>query len=321
LALATTGLLVVAAWLLVVSITRRTVAVVSTLASATVTASVAAVVATTAALRALVVATGVGGALVGVIVVGSLLPRRSGLLVVAVTVFPWGTGLTRLLVALLVRILVGGVLVAGWAGLASALLPILVVFTTRFFVVFTTRLSWLSRLSRLFLALLRLRGLRAGLATFGLGGISGFTVATSAVLLLVVVVFGRCVSLCLFDLLATLLWLLGARTLSTPVSPSALLVGLAAATSLLVFTFRSVVSLRVGLDLRLRDWWLVTDVLRVKRLLRKLNFKHGHNPCELEVIKALFERFVLVEDCDVRDLVDLVQARNPVLNKLSQLHS
>lgn len=316
-ALATTGLLVVAAWLLVVSITRRTVAVVSTLASATVTASVAAVVATTAALRALVVATGVGGALVGVIVVGSLLPRRSGLLVVAVTVFSWGT-LTRLLVALLVRILVGGVLVAGWAGLASALLPILVVFTTRFFVVFTTRLSWLSRL---FLALLRLRGLRAGLATFGLGGISGFTVATSAVLLLVVVVFGRCVSLCLFDLLATLLWLLGARTLSTPVSPSALLVGLAAATSLLVFTFRSVVSLRVGLDLRLRDWWLVTDVLRVKRLLRKLNFKHGHNPCELEVIKALFERFVLVEDCDVRDLVDLVQARNPVLNKLSQLHS
>lgn len=49
------------------------------------------------------------------------------------------------------------------------------------------------------------------------------------------------------------------------------------------------------------------------------DLEHGDNSRELEFVKTLDEGFVLVNDGDVADLVDLVETLNAVLDELSQV--
>jgi hypothetical protein len=75
------------------------------------------------------------------------------------------------------------------------------------------------------------------------------------------------------------------------------------------------------LNLTLVDRLLVPDIFSIEGLLAELDLEHGHNSGEGEVVEAFFEGLVLIKDGDVGDLVDLVEASNAVLNKLSELDS
>jgi hypothetical protein len=76
------------------------------------------------------------------------------------------------------------------------------------------------------------------------------------------------------------------------------------------------------LDLALSDWLLVTNVSGVNNCaLGKSNLEHRHDSAELEMVKSLDEWLILINDCDVADLVDLMKTLNSVLDKLSEVNS
>jgi len=76
------------------------------------------------------------------------------------------------------------------------------------------------------------------------------------------------------------------------------------------------------LHLALRDWWLVANVALVDVLaLGESDLEHGHYSGELEVVEALEEWLVLVNNGDVADLVDLMESLHSVLDQLSQVDS
>jgi hypothetical protein len=76
------------------------------------------------------------------------------------------------------------------------------------------------------------------------------------------------------------------------------------------------------LDLRVWDWWLVSDVGLVNILrLGQGDLEHGHHSGVLQVVKTFVKWLELVNDGDVGDLVDLVKTLNSVLNKLGKVHS
>jgi len=54
--------------------------------------------------------------------------------------------------------------------------------------------------------------------------------------------------------------------------------------------------------------------------LAQNNFKHGDHSCELQVVQTFFKRLVLINDSDVADFAQLVQALDAVLDQLSKLH-
>ena len=81
------------------------------------------------------------------------------------------------------------------------------------------------------------------------------------------------------------------------------------------------VALAVFLDFVLRDGRLVAKIILVEWRDAQFDLKHGHDSCELKVVKSFFKGLVLVVDGDVGDLVDLVQTLNAVLNELGELHS
>lgn len=79
-------------------------------------------------------------------------------------------------------------------------------------------------------------------------------------------------------------------------------------------------ALVVLLNLALRNWRLVANVTLVDVLaLGQRDLQHGHDPGELQVVQAFEQGLVLVHDCDVADLVDLVQALHSVLDQLGQV--
>jgi hypothetical protein len=71
------------------------------------------------------------------------------------------------------------------------------------------------------------------------------------------------------------------------------------------------------LDFTFVNGLLVPDVFRIELFLAQDNFEHGDHPGELEVVKAFLEWLILVDDCDVADLVQLVESFDAVLDKLS----
>jgi len=74
------------------------------------------------------------------------------------------------------------------------------------------------------------------------------------------------------------------------------------------------------LDLTLGNWRLVSNVGRVNvGALGESDLKHGHDPAELQVVEPLNKWLELVNDCDVADLVDLVETLDSVLDELSQV--
>ena len=131
----------------------------------------------------------------------------------------------------------------------------------------------------------------------------------------------------LLSLLALAAWLLLLSTLRLSAGTARLFLGIVAA--LVPATGVGVLStggleiepLAVGLNFTLSDRRLVANILGVKGLLAELDLKHGDDSGELEVVEAFLKGLVLVEDRDVRDLVDLVEAGNAVLDQLGQLHS
>jgi hypothetical protein len=74
------------------------------------------------------------------------------------------------------------------------------------------------------------------------------------------------------------------------------------------------------LNLTLRNRGLVSNIFGVKGLLAQLNLKHGNDPSELKMVKTFLEGLIFVKDCDVGDLVDLVESGDAVLDKLGKLN-
>jgi hypothetical protein len=52
----------------------------------------------------------------------------------------------------------------------------------------------------------------------------------------------------------------------------------------------------------------------------QFDLEHGHNSAEFEVIKAFFKWFVLVNNCDVSDMVNLMETFNTMLDEFSEFH-
>jgi hypothetical protein len=212
------------------------------------------------------------------------------------------TALTGWLLLLLFRFLVGGLLAWGLlvvaiAGRSSG------AGSARTAALLTTLLG---RLASLLLGLvITCRGRR--------GGIFGLICVIVAWLLL--------------SLLALAARLLLLSTLGLSAGAARLFLGIVAAlvpaTSVGVLTTGGldIEPLAVGLNFTLGDGRLVANILGVESLLAELDLKHSDDSGELEVVEAFLKGLVLVEDRDVRDLVDLVQAGNTVLDQLSQLHS
>ena len=87
------------------------------------------------------------------------------------------------------------------------------------------------------------------------------------------------------------------------------------------FAFLLLRTLSVSLNLTGADRRLVAHILPVKLSLAELDLKDSHRLCELQVVEAFLERLILIEDGRVTYLVNLVQACNPMLHELSELHS
>ena len=51
------------------------------------------------------------------------------------------------------------------------------------------------------------------------------------------------------------------------------------------------------------------------------DLEHGHDSAQLQLVKSLVERLVLVDDGDVADLVNLVKSLESSLDQLSQVDS
>ena len=67
---------------------------------------------------------------------------------------------------------------------------------------------------------------------------------------------------------------------------------------------------------------MVSNVLLVHiRVLGESDLEHGHNSGEVEVVKTFNKRLVLINNCDVRDLIDLIKSLDSVLNKLREIDS
>lgn len=75
------------------------------------------------------------------------------------------------------------------------------------------------------------------------------------------------------------------------------------------------------MNLRLRDRGLVADValVDVSLVSGKSDLQHGNDARELQLVETLVTRHELVDDGDVADLVDLVQALNTVLDELGKV--
>ena len=111
-----------------------------------------------------------------------------------------------------------------------------------------------------------------------------------------------------------------ATTTLASVAPIALVAATTAPPAVVIIAV-IVLALTVLLDFRLVNGRLVADVVGVTGLLAERDLEHGHNPGELEMVKTLLERLVLIHNRDVVDLVQLVQALDPVLDQLGQLDS
>jgi hypothetical protein len=59
----------------------------------------------------------------------------------------------------------------------------------------------------------------------------------------------------------------------------------------------------------------------VEGSLAQLNFEHGHDSGEFEVIKTFLKRLILIIDGDVGDLVDLVEPFNAMLDEFTKFYS
>lgn len=65
---------------------------------------------------------------------------------------------------------------------------------------------------------------------------------------------------------------------------------------------------------------MISDLSVVEGLGAQSNGEHSHLSLELKVVKAFLEGLVLINDVDVRDLVQLINLLDSVLDQLSKLH-
>ena len=111
-----------------------------------------------------------------------------------------------------------------------------------------------------------------------------------------------------------------AHLASTTLAITSTVVVSSRASTTIIIIAHVLLALTVLLHLGLIDRWLVANIISVASLLAEGNFKHSDNTGELEVIKTLLKRLVLINNGDVRDLVQLVKTLNTMLDQLGQLH-
>jgi hypothetical protein len=76
----------------------------------------------------------------------------------------------------------------------------------------------------------------------------------------------------------------------------------------------------IGLNLVLRDGFLVSDVGNISGLLGEGDGEHGDLPGELEVVQSLEKGLVFIDELVLLDLVHLVETLEPVLDELRELN-
>ena len=74
------------------------------------------------------------------------------------------------------------------------------------------------------------------------------------------------------------------------------------------------------MNFALINWSLVSNISRVELSLAEDNLEHSDDSGELEMVKSLLKWLILINNCDVADLVVLVETLDTVLDEFGKFN-